>query len=83
VEACAGTEIPWVGLTHGLGWAASRFFSFWWVGLVELGSIECHGLNPISVSGFLDYLLQIQRCWSFGVRNSLVDIQFVDSTDIK
>ena len=23
---------PWVGLTHGLGWVVSRFFSFWWVG---------------------------------------------------
>ena len=24
---------PWVGLTHGLGWVGSRFFSFWWVWL--------------------------------------------------
>ena len=27
---------PWVGFTHGLGWVGSRFFSFWWVGLVPL-----------------------------------------------
>ena len=27
---------PWVGLTHGLGWVGSRFFSFWWVGLGPL-----------------------------------------------
>jgi len=35
----SGTSLqscPWVGLTHGLGWFGSRFFSFWWVGLGQL-----------------------------------------------
>jgi len=38
----------------------------------QTSSIQCHCLNPVCISGFVDYLLQIQHCLIFNVWNSLL-----------